>query len=199
MTRAGGAFALLALLAACGGPRGDLVVLMPDPDDGGLGRAVVTAAGDSVALIGAGEGTRVSPGRAPTAPAPVAAAEIDRLFRGAIAVRPAAPRQFLLNFATGSDQLTAASRALLPEIVAEVGRRPGADLSIIGHTDTEGDAATNAALGLRRAELVRDLLVAAGLDPARMSVRSHGETDLLVPTLDNTAEAGNRRVEVTVR
>jgi outer membrane protein OmpA-like peptidoglycan-associated protein len=32
-----------------------------------------------------------------------------------------------------------------------------------------------------------------------VDVASHGETNLLVPTPDDTAEAKNRRVEVTVR
>ena len=46
---------------------------------------------------------------------------------------------------------------------------------------------------------MRDLLVAAGLDAALVEVASHGESNPLVPTPDNTAEARNRRVEVTVR
>jgi outer membrane protein OmpA-like peptidoglycan-associated protein len=70
---------------------------------------------------------------------------------------------------------------------------------VIGHTDTTGDTTSNAALGLRRATLIRDLLIQAGLDGTVIEVRSHGESDTVVPTPDNTAEARNRRVEVTIR
>lgn len=73
------------------------------------------------------------------------------------------------------------------------------EVSVIGHTDTTGPAALNAALGLQRAMAIRDLLVEAGLAADLIDVVSHGEADLLVPTPDDTAEPRNRRVEVTVR
>lgn len=77
--------------------------------------------------------------------------------------------------------------------------RPVPDLSVVGHTDTAGDAGANAQLGLRRATLVRDQLVAAGVPASQVDATSHGEEDLLIATADNIAGARNRRVEVTVR
>ncbi len=62
-----------------------------------------------------------------------------------------------------------------------------------------GAPRTNVALGLKRAVTVRDLLVAAGLDPSTVEVTSHGEGDLLIQTPDETPEPRNRRVEITVR
>ena len=50
-----------------------------------------------------------------------------------------------------------------------------------------------------RAERVRDLLIAEGLDPTLIEVDSHGENNPLIPTADEIAEPRNRRVEVTVR
>jgi outer membrane protein OmpA-like peptidoglycan-associated protein len=38
-----------------------------------------------------------------------------------------------------------------------------------------------------------------GLADAVMAIESHGERNLLVPTPDDTAEPGNRRVEITLR
>ena len=116
-----------------------------------------------------------------------------------MAARPIAPRQFMLYFDTASETLTTESTALIPQIVEEVRGRPVPDVSVIGHTDTTGDAASNIQLGLRRANAIRDLLVANGVDPSRVDVASHGESNLLVTTPDNTAEPRNRRVEVTVR
>jgi outer membrane protein OmpA-like peptidoglycan-associated protein len=41
--------------------------------------------------------------------------------------------------------------------------------------------------------------VQAGLDASTVEVTSHGETDLLVKTPDETPEPRNRRVEIAVR
>jgi outer membrane protein OmpA-like peptidoglycan-associated protein len=76
---------------------------------------------------------------------------------------------------------------------------PVPEVSVIGDTDTQGDAGQNVTLGLRRAGIIRDLLVSAGIDSSRIEIASHGEADPVVPTPDNTAEPRNRRVEVTVR
>jgi outer membrane protein OmpA-like peptidoglycan-associated protein len=62
-----------------------------------------------------------------------------------------------------------------------------------------GDRRSNVALGLKRAQAVRAILVKAGLPPSLVDVTSHGEGDLLIKTRDNTPEPRNRRVEITVR
>lgn len=196
------------LAAACGctkpqvapvPPRADVIVLLPDPEDGRVGTASVTAAGSTVQLTAPNEATRVSAGRAPSAPAPMANDDIQRMFGEAMSARPLAQRQFLLYFESGGNTLTPESQALLATIVEFVRGRPAPDVSVIGHTDTTGDAKDNIDLGLRRATLIRDLLVQAGLDSARVDFASHGEADLLVQTPDDTDEPKNRRVEVTVR
>jgi outer membrane protein OmpA-like peptidoglycan-associated protein len=180
-------------------PRADLIVLVPDPDDGRTGSATVTTPQGSVELTASNQATRVVAGQAPTAPSVMTSEEIQRRFGEAMDARPLPPREFLLYFEAGGDTLTPASEALVAEIVAFVRLRPAPDVSVIGHTDTTGDADPNFQLGMRRATLIRTLLVKSGLDPAQVDVASHGEADLLVPTPDNTAEAKNRRVEVTVR
>ena len=73
------------------------------------------------------------------------------------------------------------------------------DVTVVGHTDTTGTAQANIELGRSRATLIRDRLVAAGLDASLVSVASHGEADLLVPTPDDTLEPRNRFVDVSVR
>ena len=200
--------ALAALLAAaCTSPRPvvepprprDLVVLAPHPEDGALGVATVATPQGSVPLTRAGEGVHVRLGSAPPAPAIVPDAEIQRVFGEALAAMPPPATRYLLYFDLGSDALTPDSRALVPEILATVRARTRPDVSVVGHTDTTDTAAANVALGLRRAGLVRDLLLAAGLAPDLVELASHGEANPVVPTPDNTAEAQNRRVEVTVR
>lgn len=180
-------------------PQGDLVVLVANPDDGTVGSVVVSNQAGSVELVEAGQGTRVPSGQSPSAPVVLDEAEVNQVFGQALAVVPPAARHFNLYFEVGSDQLTAESTALAAEVVLVVAARVAPDVTVIGHTDTTDTASNNIALGLRRAALIRDLLVQAGLDRALVEVSSHGESDLLVPTADDTPEPKNRRVEVSVR
>ena len=199
--------ALVLFAVACGSPAPvlapraprDLIVLTTDPEDGTLGEVSVTTPQGSVALTRANESVQVHLGSAPGTPAILSAADLHRLFGDALAVLPPPARRFVLYFELGSDILTSESRALVPAILATVQSRVRPDVSIVGHTDATGTADANVALGQRRADLVRDLLTAAGLDGGLVEVASHGETNPLVPTPDNTAEPRNRRVDVTVR
>ncbi len=205
------ALPLLVLLAgnACGPkpapqsagrPHEDLVVLLPDPESKTVGRVVVSSpAGATVELTSERQATRVVEGQAPDPPSILEDAEVQRLFGAALQARPAAPRHFMLYFQTGTDELTPESQQLLSEILEFVKSRSAPDVSVIGHTDTTASSESNVELGLRRATMIRNRLVRDGLDSALVSVASHGESNLLVPTPDNTAAVLNRRVEVSVR
>lgn len=168
-------------------------VLATGPTAPAAGR--IKAAG-SASLTQANEGMQVQLG---SAPAVLAAAEVQRIFGDALAAMPPPARRYLHYFESGSEALTPEARALGADILTTVQQRTRPDVSIIGHTDTTGVASANVVLGLRRAELVRDLLLGAGLDGDLVELASHGEANPVVTTADNTAEAKNRRVEVTVR
>jgi outer membrane protein OmpA-like peptidoglycan-associated protein len=195
------------LLAACSHPRsqgprrpaGTLVALLPDPDDGVVGRATVSNAAGTAELGAARASTRVNATGAPGAVAPLGEAEVQSIFGDVLSTLPRRARDFTLYFMFESDQLTAESRALLPQVLQAVREFPFADVAVIGHTDTTGSAASNVELGLRRANVVRQLLLDAGLEGSIIDVTSHGEADPLVPTPDETAEPRNRRVEIAVR
>ena len=90
-------------------------------------------------------------------------------------------------------------RALLPQILSTVKQRTIPEVLVVGHTDTMGTPRANIDLGLVRANTVRTMLVQVGLDASTIEVRSHGESDLLVKTPDETPEPRNRRVEISVR
>lgn len=104
-----------------------------------------------------------------------------------------------VTFASGSAMLTPeAERALAP-----LGRAlssqdlAGYRFRIEGHTDSVGDHASNQALSERRAAAVREFLIAKfGVSPQRIEAVGLGETQLLVPTPDETPNARNRRVQV---
>ena len=115
------------------------------------------------------------------------------------AARPARPEQFQLYFERGGTELTAESRALLPRILELARTRPAVDMSVIGHTDTQGAADVNERLALQRATAIAELLRQQGLSLAALVVESHGERNPLVPTGDNVEEPRNRRVEIFLR
>jgi outer membrane protein OmpA-like peptidoglycan-associated protein len=186
-------FLLAALLGACASP--SYVVLLKD-DDGGTGKVELRGAKGTQVLARAEEGVDLDGARPPY---PVSAERLRQDFGAAMAARPAPAEQFQLYFDSGGAALTAESAALLPRIVAVASRRPAADISIIGHTDTVGSADNNAELARTRARTAAELLIAGGLKALAISVESHGESNLLVKTPDETPEPRNRRVEITVR
>jgi len=177
----------------------DLVVLLPDPDTGEVGRATASNASGTANLAAARESTIVSANQPPTPVTVMSEAEVKRVFGDALAALPPPAHSFTLFFRFDSEELTAESRALVPDILRAIRERPVPDVVAVGHTDTTGVSAMNFELGLKRANTVRDLLVETGLDASAVEVISHGESDLLVPTADEVAEPRNRRVEIAVR
>jgi outer membrane protein OmpA-like peptidoglycan-associated protein len=176
-----------------------MIVLLPDPGDGAVGRATVTNAAGATELVGAREFTSVSINQPPTRVTAISEADVQRLFGSAFFALPPAPQQFNLFFRFESEELTDESRALVVQILDAVRGRPFPEVAVTGHTDTTGPAAINVQLGLRRATAIRALLIAAGVDPSVIEVTSHGEADLLVKTPDEVLEPRNRRVDISVR
>jgi outer membrane protein OmpA-like peptidoglycan-associated protein len=186
-------FLLATLLSACASP--SYVVLLKDAD-GGTGKVELRGAKGTQVLARADEGADLDGAKPPY---PVSAERLQEDFGAAMAARPLPAEHFQLYFDSGGAMLTADSAALLPRILDAASRRPAADISIIGHTDTVGSADKNAELARTRARTAADLLVAGGLKALAVSVESHGESNLLVKTPDETPEPRNRRVEITVR
>jgi OOP family OmpA-OmpF porin len=72
-------------------------------------------------------------------------------------------------------------------------------VTVIGRTDRAGTATANMALSERRAELVRDALITAGVPSARIDTSWLGEGKQDVPTLDDVVKQRNRVVDVVVQ
>jgi len=202
------AMLVAALDVACGGKphvpappetARTLVVLLPDPDTGVTGRAFLSNKAGSTDLNAARESSTATPSSTPTAVRTMTEEEVQQVFGDALSALPPAPVHFTLYFKFESDELTDESRALLPQILTTVKERAFPEVLVVGHTDTMGTPRANMDLGLIRANSVRTALVQVGLDPATVEARSHGESDLLVKTPDETPEPRNRRVEISVR
>jgi outer membrane protein OmpA-like peptidoglycan-associated protein len=194
------------MAAACGPkhisgpvrPGQALIVLLQDSDTRVTGRAGVSNRSGSVNLTAERDATLAASDRRPTV-GKLSSADVKNFFGDALSALPPPPRRFTLFFLFESDRLTDESRALVPEILKSVKEHSVPDVVIVGHTDTMGTEKANFDLGLKRALVVKALLVDAGLDAATLDVTSHGELDLLVKTADETPEPRNRRVDIAVR
>lgn len=187
--------AVIAALCLGGCASKSYVALLPSPDGstgkvyikGNKGEQVIDKAGNAVPLDGS----------KPAQPLPEE--QLKRDFSDAMAARPQLPERFILYFESGGAKLTRDSEAMLPKIIDAASKRPGVDVSIIGHTDTVGKADANEALALKRAQMLADIIKARGLNVAALSVESHGERNPLIQTPDETPEPRNRRIEISIR
>lgn len=102
-----------------------------------------------------------------------------------------------VTFAFNSDRLTDESKTILDSVAASLAEWPELRVEVGGHTDSQGPDAYNHQLSQKRADAVRDYLVARGVPATQLTARGYGESR---PLADNATEAGrarNRRVELT--
>ena len=101
-----------------------------------------------------------------------------------------------VEFETNSATLRPVSQAVLNRVAESMRAWPEVRVEIGGHTDSRGSDAHNLDLSRRRAESVREYLVAAGVAPSQLATQGYGES---APIADNATEDGrnrNRRVEL---
>lgn len=107
----------------------------------------------------------------------------------------------------GVEQMVAGGQRKLGALAAALkGWKAIEAIEITGHTDRLGKDEYNNKLSLRRAENVRDFLIARDLPDSKIGVSGLGETEPIVHCNGTKKDAGliaclqpNRRVEITVR
>ena len=67
---------------------------------------------------------------------------------------------------------------------------------VVGHTDTKGTKKYNLSLSIKRAEVVKEILINYGIQQSRIKILGKGEESLAVNTPDDTKQPANRRVEI---
>ncbi len=161
---------------------------------------IVTTQGGSVTLDQPYTQTTLSsPDASPHSPSAVDEAHVREKYGRTIEALPLVPVSVLFYFEEGTARLTPESAAQSASLVELIRSREPCVVDIIGHTDTQGNAEGNDRLGLERARMVKSFLEERRVEMKEVSVTSHGEGDLLVPTGDGIDEPRNRRVEVIVR
>ena len=89
--------------------------------------------------------------------------------------------------------LKAEARATLEAQAAWLKKYPGLTITVEGHCDERGTREYNLGLGERRANAVKDYLVALGVAPDRVKTISYGEERPVALGSTNAAWALNRR------
>ncbi|HET7335798.1 MAG TPA: OmpA family protein [Rhizomicrobium sp.] len=119
------------------------------------------------------------------------------------AVNPPPPPQaaaadYTVYFDFDSWTLTAEGLSVLTQAIDTARSGGQSTINIVGHTDTAGSASYNQALSLKRANVVKEVLVQMGARPEAIQVSGVGENDLAVQTGDGVREPKNRRAVVTL-
>lgn len=103
-----------------------------------------------------------------------------------------------ITFESDSFAVRPALRADLGRVADNLLRYPDSSVQIIGHTDSDGEAAYNADLSLRRAGAVADVLQSNGVTFGRLQTAGRGEDQPIASNLTEEGKARNRRVEIIV-
>ena len=99
-----------------------------------------------------------------------------------------------LLFRTDEFALTDTTGDRLAQMAGTLASMPGVRIQLDGFADERGDAAYNHTLSEKRVEFVRNLFVASGVHPSRISTSAHGEAVAQAP--DSDSYALERRVSV---
>lgn len=101
-------------------------------------------------------------------------------------------------FAYDDDRLSEEAATALSQKVQILRANPGVRLRITGHTDERGSVEYNLALGMRRAQAVRDFLTGFTLEESRFEIVSMGEDQPEVMGSDESAWSRNRRAAFSI-
>lgn len=103
-----------------------------------------------------------------------------------------------LLFPSGSSNLDAKGKQALQQLANALKNNPGIDITVEGHTDTDGSAGKNWELSVLRATAVVDALTNYGVDPYRITAAGRAYFDPVATNATTTGKARNRRTEIIV-
>ena len=104
-----------------------------------------------------------------------------------------------IRFVSGLSTLDPDSAGLLDHLIEIALRCPTVNIEVAGHTDADGPEGFNQALSEKRAEVVTDYLVKAGLPASRFTAVGYGSTQPIASNETDEGKARNRRIEFVVK
>jgi outer membrane protein OmpA-like peptidoglycan-associated protein len=101
-----------------------------------------------------------------------------------------------ITFDVGSDKIKPESYAVIKDMASVLKENPAVKVKIIGHTDSDGSAASNLELSKKRAAAVKTALATEfAIDSARIQTDGKGAAEPSEPNTTPQGKANNRRVE----
>ncbi len=97
-------------------------------------------------------------------------------------------------FDSGKSTIKKTSLGVVNKIVKVLKDNKDWNLDIIGHTDNDGNEADNLTLSSKRAEAIKQVIVAQGIDAKRLTTSGRGQSDPLNTNATPEEKANNRRV-----
>ena len=110
-----------------------------------------------------------------------------------------APAVYLVLFDFDKSNINDAAQAVINQVIADFNANKSTAISVTGHTDRAGSAAYNEKLSERRADAVREALIAGGIPAEAITTAWKGESENAVPTEDGVREQANRRAEIIIQ
>ncbi|WP_299371329.1 OmpA family protein [uncultured Tateyamaria sp.] len=101
-------------------------------------------------------------------------------------------------FASGSFAVRPGLSGDMGDLAGSLQRYPNSTVQIVGHTDSDGEAAFNQQLSERRANAVADVLMRQGVPFNRIQTFGRGESQPIATNLTPEGKAQNRRVEIVI-
>jgi OOP family OmpA-OmpF porin len=115
------------------------------------------------------------------------------------AAPPAQPNTYLVLFDFNKSDINAAAQAVINQVIADYNANKSTAISVTGHTDRAGSDAYNEKLSERRADAVREALIAGGIPAEAITTAWKGESENAIPTADGVREQANRRAEIIIQ
>lgn len=101
-------------------------------------------------------------------------------------------------FDVGQADIKPGFRTTLDKLADVIVRYQKTSLTIIGHTDAQGEHDSNMELSRRRAAAVADYLQGKNVNAARLDAEGRGETEPVASNDTDSGRRANRRVEILV-
>ncbi len=103
-----------------------------------------------------------------------------------------------IEFETGSAKIKNTNIPTLENAFQAMKNTPSLRVEIGGHTDNTGDYDKNVKLSLDRADAIKQILVAKGIEPDRIAVKGYGPDIPLAPNDTPEGRSRNRRIEFKI-